>query len=286
MAKVKVINNTTTLDSNLNGLTFNNVTSNTIFSFGSFNVTSNFDGRNVIDYKTKLNSFSKPVSLDSLNLTDKQSKLLTKKSKEITLNLDKSNLKSFIRYGSGYEFLRGSIENIIVNYPGSLYLRSDGNSTFRNYTYNPITDTCKFEVICSKCVNKFGLIYDANNNTVPDNNTIKNLNLSYSDYIVWVPNKSNVYNHNIVGFTGTTNNNNYILIEVSGNVFNKLKDGIDYGSFDYHIRPNTVVFEEFRTDLNYYEKYILSNRNSNGFVFQIKDPTLLDSGEVTYSTIN
>ncbi|MFW6377661.1 MAG: hypothetical protein ACOCZ5_03345, partial [bacterium] len=284
MAKVKVINNTRVLDSNLNGLNFNNITSNTIFSFGSFTVTTNFDGRNVIDFSKKLNSFSRAITLDSLNLTDKQSNILEKRSNNVVLNLNKSKLSTFIRYGSGYEFLRSSVENIIVNYPGSLYFKSDGNATFSDYSYNPITNISKFKAFTNKAINKFGIVYSIND-VAPDNNEVKNLNLSYVDYIIWTSHDSTNYGYNVIGFTGTTkDNNNVVEFEVNGDVFSFLKAGVTSGSIDFHVRPNNVIFEEFRSELNPYEKYMLSNRDSmDGFSFNIKTPNLLETGDVVYS---
>jgi hypothetical protein len=66
VAKVKVVN--TGLDQNLNGTNFNNTTSETIFSFGSFTVTSNFEGRVPIDYSNTLSSFVRPVTLETTSI--------------------------------------------------------------------------------------------------------------------------------------------------------------------------------------------------------------------------
>ena len=74
MAKVKVVN--TRLDSNLNGTNFNNIPSETIFSFGRFNVTSNFDGRTPIDYTNELSSFVRAVTLETMGVTETQSQIL------------------------------------------------------------------------------------------------------------------------------------------------------------------------------------------------------------------
>ena len=67
MAKVKVVS--TSLDQNLNGTNFNNTTSETVFSFGSFTVTSNFDGRIPIDYTNTLSSFVRPVTLETMGVS-------------------------------------------------------------------------------------------------------------------------------------------------------------------------------------------------------------------------
>lgn len=115
MAKVKVIN--TNLNQNLNGDYFNDTPSNTIFSFGSFYVTSNFSNQVVIDYTNTLSSFAIPVTLDTINVTNTQSQILYNNNNNAVLNLDKSDLNTFVRFGSAYELLRVSIQNIILAYP-------------------------------------------------------------------------------------------------------------------------------------------------------------------------
>lgn len=140
MAKVKVINSN--LDENLNGSNFNNTTSNVIFSFGSFNITTNFDGRKYIDYSNRIVGFSEPVSLENVGIDDKSSKLLDKRN-DIILNLDKSDLKKYVRFGSSRQFLFTCVEEIILNYPGSLFINSNvdkgGNLTY--YDFHMITLT-------------------------------------------------------------------------------------------------------------------------------------------------
>lgn len=100
MAKVKVVTNN--LDYNLNREEFTDFPSQTIFSFGRFAITSNFDGREFIDYNKTLSSFSAPITLDSLKLTDEQSNVILNKTNDIKLNLDKSNFNKFVRFGSAY----------------------------------------------------------------------------------------------------------------------------------------------------------------------------------------
>ncbi len=284
MAKVKVINNN--LDSNLNGINFNNTASETIFSFGSFAVTSNFDGRKYIDYRNELSSFVRAVTLETMGANDVQSEILYTYSTNAVLNLDKSDLNTFIRYGSAYEFLRTSIEDVILKYPGSLFVSSQvargGNITFSNFSYDSVTDESTFRVPTAYTVNTFGLVFNLGNTSTPDDNELKNLNLSYAKYIVW--NTQNQTNNlcSIIGFTGYTTTNNYIRIKTTGNPFPTVTG--TSGSIDFHIKPDNVTFEEFRSLLPKYESYIVSERDgANGFQFTIKDPKLLDDGNVVYT---
>lgn len=292
MAKVKTVNNV--LDSNLNGVDFNNTASQTIFSFGKFQITSNFDGRREINYNDELSSFVKPITLETLNLSEIQTEVLSKTATSAVLNLDKSDLNTFVRYGSAYEFLRVTIESIILSYPASVYLNSqvatNGNVTFSAFTYNSLTNTSSFRIPIVYAVNQFGLIIKDNNLIAPDNNEIKNLNLSYDKYVIWTEENPSGNSFNLIGFTGysANNSNKYLTVKVKGNPFPMLFTGNTVvngsGSIDFHIKPNNLVFEEFRVKLSDYEKYILSQRDeSEGFIFTLKNPTLLDDGTINYS---
>ena len=101
MAKKKVVNNG--LDYNLNGGNFNNTTSEIIFSLGKFNITSNFDGRQFIDYNNELSSFVHPITLETLGFSETQSEIIFQYNTNAVLNLDNSDLNTFVRYGSAYE---------------------------------------------------------------------------------------------------------------------------------------------------------------------------------------
>ena len=285
MAKVKVIN--TNLDSNLNGTNFNSIPSETIFSFGSFTVTSNFDGRKYIDYSNKLSTFVRPVTLETMGVSEVQSDILYQYTTNAVLNLNKSDLNTFVRFGSAYEFLRVTIENIILAYPGSLYMNSQiirgGNITFSEFTYNAVTNISSFRIPTGCTVNVFGLVYNYGNTSKPDEIELKNLNISSNKYVVWSALNPTGNSFAIIGFTGCTANRKYLRLETTGNPF-AIIGGETTGSFDFHIKPNNVVFEEFRALLTDYEKYVISERNdTNGFKFILKDPTLLDNGNIFYS---
>lgn len=282
MAKVKVVN--TRLDSNLNGTNFNNTPSETIFSFGSFAVTSNFDGRTPIDYTNQLSSFVRPVTLETMGVSDVQSEILFNYSTNAVLNLDKSDLNTFVRFGSAYEFLRTTIESIILNYPGSIFMSSQvirgGNVTFFDFSYNNITDISTFQIPINSIVNKFGLVYNFGNVSLPDDVLLKNLNLSFDKYIIWSAENPTGNSYSVLGFTGYTGTS--IYLKVKGNPFPSVTGTT--AQLDFHIKPNNLIFEEFRALLTDYQKYIVSERDgSNGFKFILKDPTLLEDGSIVYN---
>ena len=289
MAKVKVINSN--LDGNLNGTNFNDTPSNTIFSFGRFFVTTNFDNKTTINYTNTLSSFTVPVTLDGLNINDTQSEIMNLYTNNAVLNLDKTDLNTFVKFGSAYEFLRVAVQNIILAYPGSLFANSQkrigGNTTFTGLTYDEISNISTFYVPLNGIDNKFGLITNNGNEEIPDENELKNLNLSYEDYVVWSTLESNKF-FTVVGYTGNTDKHSdplkrdYIRLEVEGNPFAELGTGTT-GLQDFHIRPNNMIFEEFRALLNPYERNLVSKRNgTTGFEITLKEPNLLEDGKILY----
>lgn len=290
MAKYKVVK--TSLNQNLNGEYFNDTPSNTIFSFGKFFVTTNFDNKVTIDYTNTLSSFVRPVTLETLGVSEVQSEIIQDYTTNAVLNLDKSDLNTFVRYGSAYEFIRVSIENIITSYTGSLFANSQktqgGNITYTGFNYDEVLNISTFYVPTGSTVNTFGLVFNEDNTSIPDDEELKNLNISYEKYVIWSNLEPDTL-YNVVGYTGNTVNSSdqfkrdYLKLQVEGNPFELMGTGIE-GVLDYHIRPNNVVFEEFRALLNNYEKNIVGKRvDSDGFSFTLKDPTLLDDGKIVYS---
>ncbi|MFW6246590.1 MAG: hypothetical protein ACOC22_00240 [bacterium] len=279
MAKVKVVG--TRLNGNLNRENFNNTPSQTIFSFGRFSMTSNFDGRQFVDYTNELTSFVKPITLETLNLSDVQSDIILNKTNHVVLNLDKSDFKSFVRFGSAYEFLRTAVEDIILKYPASIYVTSSnvrgGNNTIFNLQHDESTNITLFNINLDAVVNDYGIKY-TNNIINPDENEIRNINLSYSKYVIWVNVNDEIIKVPIIGFTGDSQN---ITVQTLGNPFEEFENE---QNISFHIKPNNLVFEEFREQLTDFQKYMLSNRvNNEGFEFIMKDPILTDSGNINYN---
>jgi hypothetical protein len=288
VAKVKVVNNN--LDSNLNGINFNNTASQTVFSFGSFSVTTNFDQRVPIDYSTELSTFVRPVTLETLGYSTVESEILYDYTVNAVLNLDRSDLKTFVRYGSAYEFLRTSIQDIILNYPGSLFLSTNtgvyGNSTVFDFSFDIPSNISTFKIPVGCIINKFNLIYNYLQTGATGIDEFKNLNISYGSYIVWTSTNPDDSTHEIIGYTGNTSGRPYLTVKTVGNPFSTLT-GTTTGYFDFHIKPNSYVFEEFREQLDDYEKYLISQRDGvNGFKFTIKEPLLLENGDVIYTDVS
>ena len=113
MALKKVTNRNQ--NNQLIGDNFTNVPSNTVFSLGDFRYESNFTGRQTTDYTNQLSSFVKPITLETLRLTSEQSDNLDILVNNATLNLDRSDLRSYNKFGSTSESLRVALKNILLS---------------------------------------------------------------------------------------------------------------------------------------------------------------------------
>jgi len=124
----------------------------TLFTLGNFELTSNLSAPLSRVYNT--GTFSESYSLETLNITDQESVLLSNQNITTVLNLDPDDLSKYVYFGSFYEYLRTTIEQIIIKWKGSLYVNvyipTDTTYTPRNtvlnYTYDNINDICTFEV--------------------------------------------------------------------------------------------------------------------------------------------
>ncbi|NJO59665.1 MAG: hypothetical protein HC836_15580 [Richelia sp. RM2_1_2] len=290
MAKVRVVNGKANQD--LVGNNFTNDATQTIFQLGAFTIESNFTGRRITDYRNTISSFVTPITLENLNIDDIDSEKIFNLTSNVVLNLDKSDLKSYAKFGSTKEMLRVAIEQIILNYPASIYadnkLNYDGNITIVNYTYDPLTDITEFEIPTLFITNKFGLITGFNNFATPDNNALKNLNLSYQKYVIWRSNNATGNTNYIIGYTGDSPSYQFLSLRVQGNPFPEISaTGLtaSTAAIEYHIKPEPLEFNKFTTQLEPLERHLLAKRTENetGFVTKLKEPTQLDDGRTIYT---
>ena len=285
MSRVKIINGRQ--DSDLIGGNFTNSASQTVFRLGRFSVESNFTGRRERDYSNELTSFATPITLESLNLTNEDSEMLLNFTNNVKLNLDYSDIKGFARFGSAGEIMRVSLRNIIDKYPASLYVSNQidigGNVTAIDYNFDPIDNSSTFRIPTSYVNNSFDIVFDKGNISVPNDNELRNLNLSSNRYIIWRKSANNDFSHEVVGFTGDSQSNPYIKIKATGNVFNNLSGNTVVRS-PFHLRPKIVEYNKFLSKLSDFEKYIINTRkaDNSGFDFIIKNPSIGETGEINY----
>ncbi len=260
-----------------------------LFTNGNFTITTNLDSKLSKLFNT--NSFSNFVTLSTLDLTHDEATELLSNNAEIILNLDKTNLNYYAYYGSLVEFIRVGLENIIINWPASLYITpiitndnifaSTTAYTIENYIYNIITDSSTFRVNTNTITNKFSVNYLTNGtitDTFSETNDLRNLTVNYESYSILYNNT----NYDILELTGSTNlTNDYIYLKVDGDPFS----GISSNSvFNYHIKPNSTNVEKFFNSLDNFESYLLNRQILPLYTAVFKHPIKSDNGVILYVT--
>ena len=270
----------------------------TLFTLGNFAITTNTSGSGISKvYNT--GSFSESYSLETLNLTEQDSQILSNESIKIILNLDPTNLERFVYFGSFYEFISATIKSILLKWKGSLYVNifiptdetQTPRNTILNYSYDSVNNKSYFKIPTSTIINNFALFYqsefggesDENQNPLfnPQNNygDIYNLNTNFSDYQI-----SNVFgDFYITNFTGSTKTDPYIYLEVNDNVWPPL-ESIGFGSYNYHVRPKEEILNKyFFNQLDEFESQVLNQLTTPQYTINIQSPKKTDKGNVILS---
>ena len=134
---------------------------NTQFTFGNFTITTNVEGKK--DKLFSTSSFGEFKSLSNLNVEKKElSKLIS--SKKIKLNLDPRNLDTFAYFGSSNEYLRVTLEGIIMKFPASLHVTNNYTSetsivgdTLFDYSFDDTLQICTFKINTLNLQNLYNL---------------------------------------------------------------------------------------------------------------------------------
>jgi hypothetical protein len=270
--KVKVFGSGSEV-ANSNISIFNSYQTNpsTITNIGSFLINTNNSSR-VINNTKKLTNFSSNITIDSLKLNQDQITSIINKTTHYSFNIDKTNLLSYAKYGSLFERFKAAVNNIITTFPGSLYVNGliddfTSYNTVNNYVYDSTTNIGSFNVNMLSVKNKFNLnINNSSLNNDPSNHELKNLPVSYSDYVLFVNNTE----YDVLGFTGLTSTNNTTLyFKVKGNPFTG-----STSSLSYHIKPNQNKYTLFYSNLDFFEQYLLNKDITPIYTVNFRIPIL------------
>ena len=285
---------------------------------GNFAVLTNDNTRLTKLFKT--NKFSPFYTLSTYGITTTQTLDSNNNSTnvlpsyipsqtEMNLNLDKRNILNYAYFGSFKEFIRVELEQIILNWPASLYINNlYGNSTsptLENYVYDNFNDTCSFKVNVGNIINKYninyltgGTLYNSTPTTTPalipynpnlinendpititvttPNDTFQLSNLSYN-YVDYVVSGETNDNHAIIGFTGLGSNSNYIYINAQGNPFPTSMTG-GSSTQPFHIMPSVLQMGLFLSGLDDFSSELLNTNTTPLYTSTFRFTTPSDSG--------
>lgn len=231
-----------------------------IFTMNNFTITANIDSKPDKNFIT--NKFSKFNTLDNLNITPNGVQEILDNNTKIFLNLDPSEVSNYAYFGSMIEFVRVSLESIIMNWPASLFIDTIDNittintgNTVNNYTYDSLTDVATFQINTNYIFNPYGLNFLTNGNIISSfstTNDLKILTTNYSSYVI----SGTSGEFNIIGFTGATNMaNDVITIKTKGNVFATTSNTL---SVRFHLKPNKENVEKFFNTLDTFQNNLLN----------------------------
>ena len=253
-----------------------------VFTYGNFVTTVNYEGRLSRIFSTK--KFSSFYSLSTLNLDDKKANVLLSNNINTVINVDRTNLGSFAYFGSSTEFVRVSLEKIITNWPAALYIypfRNDGDitivgDTFSDYTFNFNLQKSTFNVDNNFIINNYEINYKSNGtniDTFNEDNDLRNLTINYLDYVVYY----NDTEYPIIGFQSSPGNRNGTLtFEVDGDPFGSVSST----TIEYHIKPKKELEEEFFNSLNEYESYLLNRLVTPKYTSKYNYKIVSDNGRI------
>jgi uncharacterized delta-60 repeat protein len=259
-----------------------------LFTMGNFNITTNLDPKLNKNFITS--QFSNFVSLENLDLTVEQTQVLLQNNAEVFLNLDRSKLSYYATFGSMTEFIRVSLENIIINWPASIYLTpikvfSDGTqvvvNTCEEFSHDIITDTSTFRIPTNAITNRYNINYLTKGDisgTFNETNKLRNLIIDYASYAVSL----NENEYDVIDFTGSTNIiNDYVYFKVKGTPFTGTTSNITY-----HIKPKKIICDEFFNSLDEFEYYLLNRQSFPIYTATFKYPLRTDTGVLLYTNVS
>lgn len=239
--------------SNLVGLQSTSIDDDAVFTLGNFNVSINADSRLSKFFNTK--QFSNFYSLENIGIDNNDLKTFFDK-KKLSLKLDKLNLKNYAYFGSMKEFLRISLENIIINWPAGFFSSpinynnpSEINYSYYDLTYDPITNISDFKIKKELLLNRFNIRVSPSN-SIFTGNELRDFTSSFSKYeIVFNDVKYNIIDYSDLGdYIGLKVTNNFSLNITPNDVF--------------LIKPIDSEIEKFFKTLSDFEKTLL-NRDSS-----------------------
>lgn len=256
-----------------------------VFTLGNFNISTNLDDK--VDKTFITNAFSNFMCLENLNLDEAFETVITRYSKKAKLNLNYDDVLTYAFFGSMREFIRVSLENIIIKWPASLYVSevdptdaTNTGDTVTSYSYNALTNVATITVDVDRIENPFEINFlsgGTTDGTFNETNTLRNIITNYNYYEL-----NNEYgNFPVIAFTGSSDlTTSTITYQTTGNPFPNFGSEI----INYHIRPNELKREEFFFNLNEFENKLLNRLTIPLYTAEFKVFSETDNGTTVQST--
>ena len=255
------------------------------FTQGNFTFTNSITEKSNRTFNTGV--FSNPISLETLNTSLSESKLILAKNFQVYPNLDLTQVSSFTLYGPLTKRLASSVEHVVNYFPAALEISSNypnftSGTTASNIGFDTSENITQFDLNVETIYNPFNIDFTVNATNNLKNREIKvsdlrNLTVNFLNYVLVVNGQS--YNLFDIDETNSLTAGT-LTVYVEGNPFSG-----NIQSYDYLIiRPNDdVVNKVFSLDLDYVDRFLL-NRSTVPLYSAIFDtPTEGDDG-TTFNT--
>lgn len=268
---------------NPNLVGFQQTSSSALFTFGNFEITTNVEPKQ--DRTFQLGTFSDPITLDTLGTTVDDNIISIENNLLVVLNYDRKNILNYAYFGSLREIIRVSIEQIILQWPASIYVRNmiDGvvKITVLDYNYNAVLNQATFKAPVSCFQNKFEIKYLDENSHLTDfeeDIDYRNLTEYYLRYAIAEFPYMEMPEYNLLAFTGSTDiDTGYVWVTTQGNPFSAATSATT-ASLNYHIKPQKQYFEEFFNKLDNLEYYLLDRFIMPRYTSVFQRPIESDNG--------
>jgi hypothetical protein len=246
------------------------LTNSSLFTLGNFVVSTNFSPREEKNYK--ISKTVKYYTLDDLIGDSVVKNEVLNQLTSVKSNLDWNSFKTYAYFGSLTEFLRVSLEKIIINFPASFKSQTFNNNsigeTLKDFNYDITTDISSIKIPLSQVSNPFDIDLNDTPNTYP-NNVLRTFKISYKDYVL----SFNDNDFQVISFTGKTlSQNEYIFLKVKGDLSNITP------SNDFHVKPSKIKFSEIYNGFNKFEQELLNISSNPIYTSKFTYDEVLDNG--------
>lgn len=174
--------------------------------------------------------------------------------------IDYSNILNYIYYSSARDFLILNINNIFINFPYSVL--SDNSLVLNNvlaYNYDEKLNKTYFEIPSTSLVVYDDSVITSNITTEKNNDISKNFDL----YEIFIPFSGETYEILKLETPNKVFSGKNIKITVTGKFPNV--------SIPFHIKPKNSVYNQFLSNLNDFQRYILKDRRDNYYNVRLKN---------------
>jgi len=256
-------------------------------TLGNFSTPQNYSRQSSSVYN--LDSFSAPITLESLNITDLElAQSLSSNQLQVYINNDTTELTNFVLYGSLNKRLKVATQNIINFFPGALFIDgidpnyNTGNTTAYNIVYDSGRNQTTFKVNVNYISNPFSIEFTTNGDIITTNlnkeqiiNNLESFGYS-SDTIVNVAdgtvsqlrNFTKEYNNYCLTFSGSITDKEYKVLKFKPqtttiNYIELTVKGAPFGTgstttTQYYLKPNKQESEKVFKKFDNIESFLVN----------------------------